>query len=104
MIGLRPPGFEIQILCLEDSVISLISPSSEGFPGPIQPVCTQKWPKPDSGVRVNQADREIGFVYKAYIRIICVCQVRKKLIAENVLICAHPTLFSILTSNFLCII
>ena len=26
MLGLRPPGLEFQILCLEDSVISFISP------------------------------------------------------------------------------
>ena len=33
--GLRPPTFEFRILCLEGSVISLISPSSGGSPGPI---------------------------------------------------------------------
>ena len=33
-LGLRPPGLEFRILCLEDSVISIISPSSGGFPGP----------------------------------------------------------------------
>ena len=34
MLGLRPPGLEFRILCLEDSVISIISPSSGGSPGP----------------------------------------------------------------------
>ena len=43
-LGLRPPGFEFRILCLEGSVISLISPSSGSSPGPIWPVCAQKWP------------------------------------------------------------
>ena len=32
---LRPPGLEFRILCLEDSVISIISPSSGGSPGPV---------------------------------------------------------------------
>ena len=31
----RPPGLEFRILCLEDSVISIISPSSGGSPGPV---------------------------------------------------------------------
>ena len=39
MLGLRYPGFKFRILCLEGSVISLISPSSGGS------VCAQKWPK-----------------------------------------------------------
>ena len=29
------PGLEFLILCLEDSVISIISPSSGGSPGPV---------------------------------------------------------------------
>ena len=45
MLGLRPPGLEFRILCLEDSVISFISPSSGGSPGPAQPICAQRWPK-----------------------------------------------------------
>ena len=35
MLGLRPPGLEFRILWLEDSVISFISPSSGGSPGPV---------------------------------------------------------------------
>ena len=35
VLGLRPPGLEFRILCLEGSVISPISPSSGGSPGPI---------------------------------------------------------------------
>ena len=35
VLGLRPPGLEFRILCLEDSVISFISPSSGGSPGPV---------------------------------------------------------------------
>ena len=35
VLGLRPPGHEFRILCLEDSVISIISPSSGGSPGPV---------------------------------------------------------------------
>ena len=35
VLGLRPPGLEFRILCLEDSVISVISPSSGGSPGPV---------------------------------------------------------------------
>ena len=35
VLGLRPPGFVFRILCLEDSVISIISPSSGGSPGPV---------------------------------------------------------------------
>ena len=31
----REPGLEFRILCLEDSVISIISPSSGGSPGPV---------------------------------------------------------------------
>ena len=39
VLGLRPPGPEFRILCLEGSVISFISPSSGGYPGP---VCSQR--------------------------------------------------------------
>ena len=35
VLGLRPPGLEFRILCLEDSVISIFSPSSGGSPGPV---------------------------------------------------------------------
>ena len=35
VLGLRPPVLEFLILCLEDSVISIISPSSGGSPGPV---------------------------------------------------------------------
>ena len=35
VLGLRPPGLEFRILCLEDSVISFISPSSGGSSGPV---------------------------------------------------------------------
>ena len=35
VLGLRPPGLEFRILCLEDSVISIISPASGGSPGPV---------------------------------------------------------------------
>ena len=35
VLGLRPPRLEFRILCLEDSVISIISPSSGGSPGPV---------------------------------------------------------------------
>ena len=45
VVGLIPPGLEFRIVCLEGSVISLISPSSGGFPCSIQPICAQKWPK-----------------------------------------------------------
>ena len=35
VLGLRPPGLEFRFLCLEDSVISIISLSSGGSPGPV---------------------------------------------------------------------
>ena len=35
VLGLRPPGLEFRILCLEDSVISFISPFSGGSPGSV---------------------------------------------------------------------
>ena len=35
VLGLTPPGLEFRILCLEDSVIAFISPSSGGSPGPV---------------------------------------------------------------------
>ena len=35
VLDLRPPGLEFRILCLEDGVISIISPSSGGSPGPV---------------------------------------------------------------------
>ena len=35
VLGLRPPGLEFRILCLEDSVMSIISPSSGGSPGAV---------------------------------------------------------------------
>ena len=35
VLGFRPPGPEFRIMCLEDSVISIISPSSGGSPGPV---------------------------------------------------------------------
>ena len=48
VLGFRPPVLEFRILCLKGSVISFISPSSKGFPGPVHvpmPICAQKWPK-----------------------------------------------------------
>ena len=42
VLGLRPPGLEFRILCLEGSVIPFISPSSGGSPGPLLPImCTK---------------------------------------------------------------
>ena len=35
VLGPRPPGLEFRMLCLEGSVISFISPSSGGSPGPV---------------------------------------------------------------------
>ena len=35
VLGLRPSELEFRILCLENSVISIISPSSGGSPGPV---------------------------------------------------------------------
>ena len=35
VLGLRPPGHEFRILCLEDSIIAFISQSSLGSPGPV---------------------------------------------------------------------
>ena len=35
VLSLRPPGLESRILCLEDSVISIISSSSGGSPCPV---------------------------------------------------------------------
>ena len=35
VLALGPPGLEFRILCLEDSVISIISPSSGGSPDPV---------------------------------------------------------------------
>ena len=35
VLGLRPPGLEFRILCLEGSVTSFISPSSGCSPGPV---------------------------------------------------------------------
>ena len=48
MRGLRPPGLEFRILCLEDSVISIISPSSGGSPGPFSLYVHKGGLKPDS--------------------------------------------------------
>ena len=45
VLDLRPPGFEFRVLCLEDSVISFISSSSGGCPGPVLPICAQRWHK-----------------------------------------------------------
>ena len=42
VLGLRPPGLEFRVLCLENSVISIISPSSGGSPGPsLAYMCTK---------------------------------------------------------------
>ena len=35
VLGLRPPGLEFRIMCLEDSVISIISPSPGCSPRPV---------------------------------------------------------------------
>ena len=35
VLGLRPPGLEFRIRCLENSVISIISSSSGGSPSPV---------------------------------------------------------------------
>ena len=45
VFSLKPSGFEFRTLCLEGSVISLISPSSGGPRGPVYPICAQMWPK-----------------------------------------------------------
>ena len=42
MLGLRLPRLQFRILGLEGSVIS---PSSGGSPGPVQPTCSQRLPK-----------------------------------------------------------
>ena len=47
-LGLRQSGFGFRIYCLEGSVISSISPSSEKSPGPVWPLCAQSWPKTHS--------------------------------------------------------
>ena len=51
VLGLRPPGLEFQVLCLEGSVISFISPSLGGFPVPVFKFCriyAERWPKTHS--------------------------------------------------------
>ena len=48
VLGLRPPGREFRIMCLEDSVISIISPSSGGSPGQVNPYVHKGGLKPDS--------------------------------------------------------
>ena len=35
VLGLRPPGLEFRIMCLDHSVISFMSPSSASSPGPV---------------------------------------------------------------------
>ena len=35
VLGLRPPGLEIRIMCLEGSIIQFISPSPGGSPSPV---------------------------------------------------------------------
>ena len=45
VLGLRPPWLEFRIMCLDGSVISFISPSSGGSPGPVWLTCAQRWPK-----------------------------------------------------------
>ena len=48
VLGLRPPGLEFRILCLEDSVISIISPSSGGSPAQFSLYVHKGGRKPDS--------------------------------------------------------
>ena len=45
VLGLTATRFEFPSMCLEGSVISFISPSSGGCPGPVQPICAQGWPR-----------------------------------------------------------
>ena len=45
VFGLRPPGLKFQILCLEGSVISFLSPCSGRSPGTVQLICARRWPK-----------------------------------------------------------
>ena len=45
VLSLGPVGLEFRILCLEGSVISFISPSSRGPPGPVWNICAQGWRK-----------------------------------------------------------
>ena len=42
VLGLRPPGLEFRILCLEGSVILFISPSSGGSPALVWPIGAQR--------------------------------------------------------------
>ena len=48
VLGLRPPGLEFRILCLEDSAISIISPSSGGSPAQFSLYVHKGGLKPDS--------------------------------------------------------
>ena len=48
VLDLRPPGLIFQILCLEDSVISIISTSSGGSPGQLSLSVHKGGLKPDS--------------------------------------------------------
>ena len=48
MLDLRPPGLGFQIMCLEDSVISFISPSSGGYQAQFSLYVHKGGLKPDS--------------------------------------------------------
>ena len=56
--GLRPPGLEFPMLCLEGSVISFISPSSGGSPDPVLAfMCTQVAHNPIHFISLHFASR-----------------------------------------------
>ena len=48
VLDLRPPGFKFRILCLDASLISLISPSSGGSPAQFSLYVHKSGLKPDS--------------------------------------------------------
>ena len=81
MLGLRPPGLEFQVLCLEGSVISVISPSSRGSLDPAEPLCAHRWSK----------TRFISFLPLGETEVFAECQTGVLTQVEIINLTASPT-------------
>ena len=60
VLDVWPPWLEFRILCLEGSVISFISPSSAGSPGPSYPICARRSPKTNIIFTFSQAHKVVA--------------------------------------------
>ena len=85
VLGFRPQGREFRILCLEGIVISFISPSTWGSPGPAQPLCAQYILFISFHFLTNQMT-EIGQYYCCCYCCCCRCRVVVAVLSDSAVV------------------